>query len=296
MQEDRYFFNSDLLRNLRTALGISIVDISRTTGLKKSTLQSWMGQNDMPMDKFIHLCNTLRVPVGHFVCAGVQKQVIVAGNYQQREKDYCEAKFLNLEWGDEVTVFSGRSLKDACTLCGISKVSFYRYFRKSAKAETLNLTISQWLNMCNRMKVYPMDFLCPSGVDVPVLEGFDRRKGGANPNKDEHYSTIMAVKERMERAMAQMEEENKAMRETLRECRKEMAELKRELSAKRMKIVELEEELDGRRMKAAEAEGMEQTMEQMKKDYNSMREALNACRKKVAELMKGGTEQLHLGS
>ena len=108
MQKERYFFNSDLLRNLRTALGISIVEISRTTGLKKSTLQSWMVQNDMPMDKFIHLCNTLRVPVGHFVCAGVQKQVIVSGNYRQKEKDYCEAKFLNLEWGDEVTVFSGR--------------------------------------------------------------------------------------------------------------------------------------------------------------------------------------------
>ena len=107
-----------------------------------------------------------------------------------------------------------------------------------------------------------MDFLCPSGVDVPVLEGFGRRKGGVNPNKDEHYSTIMAVKERMERAMAQMEEENKAMREALRECRKEMAELKRELSAKRMKIVELEEELDGRRMKVAEDEGHDNVSQQ----------------------------------
>lgn len=252
MQENKYFFNADLLRNLRTALGISIVDISKATGLKKSTFQTWMQQGDMPMDKFLVLCNTLRIPVGHFVCAGEKKQVIVAGNYQVRERNYHEAKFLNLEWGDEVTVFGGRNLKDTCKLCGISKVSFYRYFRKSAKAVTLNLTISQWLNMCNRLMIYPMDFLCPSGVDVPVLEGFNRRKGGVNPSKDEHYSTIMAVKERMERAMSQMEEDNRVMREALRECRKELAELKKELSAKRMRIVELEEELDGRRMRAAE--------------------------------------------
>lgn len=253
MPENRYFFNADLLRNLRTALGISIVDISKRTGLSKSTLQSWMQQNDMPVDKFIHLCNTLRVPVGHFVCAGRQKQVVVAGNYQQKEKDYCEAMFLNIEWGDEVTVFSGRSLKDACMLCGISKVSFYRYFRKSANGLTLTLTVQQWLNMCNRLKVYPMDFLCPSGVDVPVLDGFDRRKGGAiNTGKEANYRTIMAVKERMERVISRIEEDNRALRETLRECRKEMAELKREVSAKRMRIVELEEELDGRRMRVAE--------------------------------------------
>ena len=254
MQEERYFFNVDLFKNLRTALGISVVDISKATGLKKSTFQTWMQQGDMPMDKFLVLCNTLRIPVGHFVCAGKKKQVIVAGNYQVREKDWHDVKFLNLEWGDEVTVFGGRNLKDVCELCGISKVSFYRYFRKSAKAVTLNLTISQWLNMCNRLRIYPMDFLGPSDVDVPVLDGFTRRKGGMEGNQ-EHYSTIMAVKERMGRTIEQMKEEKKEMRIALMEARREVERLKKEVAAKRQRICELEEELDGNLMKAAESDG-----------------------------------------
>lgn len=243
MEENRYFFNEELLKNIRHALGISITDIISMTGLKKRTFQHWMAQGDMPMDAFIVFCNKLQLPVGHFVGAGAMSKVVIGGKYRQEEKDYQEVRFLNLEWGDEVTLFSDHKINDVCILCGISKVSFYRYFRQTEKKTTLNLTISQWISMCNRLKVYPMDFLCPAGVDVPVLDGFRRKQGG---NTLLNYSALRAVKARMEKAVEQMEKENKELRRELREARRDVAYLKKELLAKQMRIVALEEELDGK--------------------------------------------------
>ncbi len=252
MRENRYFFNEELLKNIRHALNISIVDIISMTGLKKRAFQNWVAQGDMPMDAFIVLCNKLQLPVGHFVCAGSIKKVVIGGKYRLLEKEYQEVQFKNLEWGDEVTLFSDHKIDDVCRLCGISRVSFYRYFRRTEKKTTLNLTISQWIGMCNRLKVYPMDFLCPAGVDVPVLDGFRRKQGGDTLG---NYSALRAVKARMEKAAEQLEKENRELRRELREARRDAAYLKKELSAKRMRIVALEEELDGKRMRVAEDDG-----------------------------------------
>lgn len=242
-----YEFNENLFRKLGVALDMTVRAMTREMGVSENTWRGWRRGGDLPLSALLKICNALCIPVGHFICAGEEKVLVCSrAHYVMDAKKFRKAKFLNKEFGEEVTVMQGRQVMEFCALAGMSATTFYKNFRNVEEVGSC-LGVKTFLRICNKTMTYPMDFLISEGVDVPVLKGYSRRgeKGAdvlARRNIDVLSHNARLVRE-LDREKAKV-----------KELTAEVERLKAALGAKRMETVMLEEELDGRRMRAAEGE------------------------------------------
>lgn len=174
---DGYFFNDELLQNLHKALETTIRGMTAQMGIHENTWRGWLKAKDVPLPSFIRLCNALCIPAGHFICAGEKKDVLIGKrHYVEKESKFHTIRFLNRDFGNMVTAVQGRKVVEFCGLVGISPNSFYRCFRYKFFETSCGIGIRTFLNMCNKCKVYPMDFILSMDVKVPVLNGYARRE------------------------------------------------------------------------------------------------------------------------
>lgn len=245
---EKYHFHFWLLKSLHHVCEISTKVLAAQTGVPETTWRYWRRSGDLPLLSLVNVCNSMRIPIGHFIYGGEKEPQIMLGakNYVQKEGDFVAVRFLNREFGDEVT--RKMTVRDVCKLVGMSPATFYRNFR-SEKPVTKSLSFGQWLEACNKTKIYPMDFFVSEGVDVPVLKWFERRT-------EEGDSDMLAKRNaEMNATNARLLKMLQAEREKVSALKKEVAQLKKEVGLKRHEIVRLEGELDGQVMRAAESGG-----------------------------------------
>ena len=240
-----YYFNQELFKRLNVALEMTVKGLSQKVGVPESTWRTWRRGKDVPLATLMKVCNALHIPAGHFICAGDEKDVLVGQrHYVKNDGSFREVVFLNQALGEEVTTVQGRQVMDLCQLVGISAATFYDNFRNRDYVSNSYGT-QAILNICNKTKTYPMDFLLSDGVDVPVLEGYQRK---AVPDAEALAKRNIDILSHNARLSRELDKE----KEKVRELKGEVERLKKALRLKRTENARLEEELDSRAMRAAE--------------------------------------------
>ncbi|MDE5738978.1 MAG: hypothetical protein K2H92_01515 [Bacteroidaceae bacterium] len=121
-----------------------------------------------------------------------------------------------------MTAMQERLVWEFCELAGIGSSTFYKNFR-NMDTVSKSLGISCWLNMCNKTKTYPMDFLlCDCGPKVPVLNGFSRRSEGTLELLTKRNIDILSHNTRLAKELNKKNELIKDLRDELRKLRKEL--------------------------------------------------------------------------
>lgn len=176
----KYAFNELLLKHLTDVLDTTSQGLAKAAGIPSSTFRYWRRTGNIPIRALINICNEYMIPIGYFIIVDGSPVVLMGRkDYMQTNGRYQMATFLAKEWGDEVTVMMGNTIDYVCGLCGIGPNSFYSYFRNGNEDKS-SLTICNWINYCNALKVYPMDYFTASSVKVPLLQSYQRRSCGMN--------------------------------------------------------------------------------------------------------------------
>ena len=179
-KKKKYAFNTLLLKNLTEVLGTTSNELSKAAGIPPSTFRDWRRTGNIPIKSLINICNEFLIPIGHFIIVDGSPVVLMGRkDYMQTNGKYRTNVFLAKEWGDEVTVIMGNTVDYVCGLCEIGPNTFYSYFRNGNEDKS-SLTIANWINFCNALKVYPMDYFTSSSVTPPLLQGFQKRSCGTN--------------------------------------------------------------------------------------------------------------------
>lgn len=222
-----YAFNTLLLKNLAEVLGTTSNELSKAAGIPPSTFRYWRRMGNIPIKSLINICNEFLIPIGHFIIVDGSPVVLMGRkDYMQTNGKYRTNVFLAKEWGDEVTVIMGNTVDYVCDLCDISTNTFYTYFRSDNEINS-SLTICNWINYCNALKVYPMDYFVASSVKVPILQGFQKRSCGMN--------TRMPF---LEQKVKELDTQNKRLLGQVRNLREELKRLRAE------KGIDIDEKLD----------------------------------------------------
>lgn len=243
--EEKYYFNEELFLKLHLVLECSVRELGRRIGWSDNTWHKWRRNKDLPLTVLMDVCNKLYIPAGHFILASDEKPTILMGErHYVQQADFKKVKFLNHEFGDEVTIVQGRVVIDFCKLVGISPNTFYRNFRNSDTI-SINLGVKSFLGMCNKTCTYPMDFLLSSGVEVPVLNGFKRKGNTSSETLKKRAIDILSQNARLARELD-------AEKEKVKELEEEVKRLKDALFQKHKEHVALMDEFEGAAMRVAE--------------------------------------------
>lgn len=240
-----YYFNESLFCSLPTLLEMSAHSVAQAIGVTDTTLRRWRRSGDLPIVNLLNLCNTLKIQIGHFICTQESTKVHVGRrHYIERSDSFTRIRFLNKEFGEEVTTIQGRQVLDFCSLVGISATTFYGNFR-NCNTIGPNITIQKWLRMCNKTKTYPLDFFTSNSVDVPVLDGYMGRKEGSLQALSARNIDVMSYNARLVR---ELDKE----RATVAELKQEVERLRQALGRKSRELAAALGELDEQGMKVAE--------------------------------------------
>lgn len=221
---EAYYFNDELFKKLSIAIETTTKTIAAEIGTSDNTIRIWRRSKDVPLDAIISICNSLRIPIGHFICTKKEETNLMLGrrHYVLKEEEFKEIHFLNKEFGEEVTAMQERLVMEFCELAGIGPSTFYKNFR-NVDTVSKSLGISCWLNMCNKTKTYPMDFLlCDCGPKVPVLNGFRRRSEGTLELLTKRNTDILSHNTRLAREMNLKNNLIKELREEIKRLKKEL--------------------------------------------------------------------------
>lgn len=204
--------------SLNAVLEASVKELAEVAGVPPGTWQNWRRNSDVPVCSLVRVCNRWRIPVGHFVGWSNQRQSLMLGrrHYQVDERLFAEVRFLNKAFGDEVTAVQGRKVAEFCDFVGMGRATFYRNFRKE-DVPAKNLTMKQWLELCNKCRLYPMDFLTGAGVDVPLLEGYERKCEDRLGVLEKRCRELEAMNGRLQRQLAEEQAKVKRLTERTKE-------------------------------------------------------------------------------
>lgn len=215
---NKYSFNSELFMGLIKVLGTSVPVMAEAVDVSTDKFFYWRRNKDIPILDLIRLCDEFLIPIGHFISVdGNTEGLKRRKDYVQTDGKYTSTMFLANAFGDEITTMRGNTIRSVCELFGVGSPTFYNYFRAS-NAPSKFLTMGEWVEYCNIMKVYPMDFLVGSSVKVPVLPGYSRRLINGN-NK-------MEV---LEQRCRELDSQNKKLLSQLRSYRERIKELEKEV-------------------------------------------------------------------
>ena len=231
-KKKKYAFNTLLLKNLTEVLGTTSNELSKAAGIPSSTFRYWRRTGNIPIKSLINICNEFQIPIGHFIIVDGSPVVLMGRKeYMQTNGRYQMVTFLAKEWGDEVTVMMGNTIDYVCDLCGLGLNTFYSYFRNGNEDKS-SLTIGNWINYCNAMKVYPMDYFTSSSVKVPLLQSYQRRSCGMN-NRIPF----------LEQKLKELDTQNKRLLGQVRVLREEVKRLRAENGVKNVNDIIVEEDV-----------------------------------------------------
>lgn len=244
-EEKRYSFNRELFMGLIKVLGTSVPVMAEAVGVSTDKFFYWRRNKDIPILDLIRLCDEFLVPIGHFISVEGETELKRRKDYVQTDGKYTSAMFLANAFGDEITTMRGNTIRAVCELFGVGSPTFYNNFR-AKNAPSKYLTIGEWVEYCNIMKVYPMDYLVGSSVKVPVLPGYSRRMTNGS-NKTEV----------LEQRCKELDAQNKKYLSQLRAYKERVKELENEVKGlesevKRLKGMPYLGNEDESRMIAAE--------------------------------------------
>ena len=225
IKSNQYLFNSELFMGLIKVLGTSVPVMAEAVDVSTDKFFYWRRNKDIPILDLIRLCDEFLIPIGHFISVdGNTEGLKRRKDYVQTDGKYTSAMFLANAFGDEITTMRGNTIRSVCELFGVGSPTFYNNFR-AKDAPSKYLTMGEWVEYCNIMKVYPMDFLVGSSVKVPVLPGYSRRMINGN-NKVEV----------LEQRCRELDSQNKKYLSQLRTYKEQVKELEKELDRLKNRI------------------------------------------------------------
>jgi hypothetical protein len=210
---DKYYFNADLFRNLKTVLDTTILRLAKSAGVPAQSWYRWRAQGDIPINALISMCDEYQIPISYFICTEANPSVAVGRrHYSRTEGGYESPVFYNKVWGDEVTVSCGRSVLELCKLCCFSTTTFYCNFRQKDGVSD-SIFMGQWIDFCNACKVYPLDFFSGKHLDVPVLPGYARVSVSREDREAATFKRNKEIAAQNMRLQNQLNKKNRALSE-----------------------------------------------------------------------------------
>lgn len=170
----KYYFNTKLFVSLRSILGVSTEDMALAAENSTHRVRAWTREGDVPLYALIGICNEYHIPIRHFIVTDEDPEVILSRKRYVVGDEYKETMFLNVEFGNAMTVASGQTVAKACSEVGISLCAFYASFRDNEEVGR-TFRIKKWLSMCNIAKLYPGDYFV-GDTGIEVLSGYKRVK------------------------------------------------------------------------------------------------------------------------
>lgn len=217
-ENKEYVFNSELFSTLAVRLGIKRKMILQTLSIPPSTWDKWKEIKDVPVFRLVEICNLLRIPISWFITyEGYQKQ--------ESFMPMCEENWTPIEYkpillADWLLYGKGLSVDEACSEIGCYPSFFYKHFRPHGQGA---LSISRFLTICNRLKVWPGTWLINHNDRIVLIPGYTRIVWTEATAEDAKRMKMTSddLKKQLKQANAQIQE-LRAQIQTLEEKNRQM--------------------------------------------------------------------------
>lgn len=219
---NKYKFNHKLLKNLLVVLGLSKNEFESITGIRMNQFYYWNQINDIPFDKLLIICETLHIPVSHFIIPFDNEMIIGTKDDYIHTDKWHTIKYDFLLANQHLTIKRRMTVRSICSQMECSSKTYVKIFSKNIIERVM---LGEILRLFGKVNLCVGYYIIDDNIPIEVSDASED-----TDNSEEYIMYLQQCAKNGETQIKNYQSRLTTARKKIDELQKEIARLKKSLA------------------------------------------------------------------